>query len=88
MQSELDNAKKVLEKAERPFTAIMGGAKISDKILIIEKLLDKVDNLLIGGGMAYTFAKAQGRAPSAVRCSKKIRCRWLWSSSRRPRLKA
>ncbi|WP_019948685.1 phosphoglycerate kinase [Hymenobacter aerophilus] len=58
--SELDNAKKVLEQAERPFTAIMGGAKISDKILIIEKLLDKVDNLLIGGGMAYTFAKAQG----------------------------
>ena len=60
LQSEIDNAKKVLENAERPFTAIMGGAKISDKILIIEKLLDKVDNLLIGGGMAYTFAVAQG----------------------------
>jgi phosphoglycerate kinase len=60
LQSELDNAKKVLENAERPFTAIMGGAKISDKILIIEKLLDKVDNLLIGGGMAYTFAVAEG----------------------------
>ncbi|UYZ64749.1 phosphoglycerate kinase [Hymenobacter weizhouensis] len=60
LQGELDNAKRVLEQAERPFTAIMGGAKISDKILIIEKLLDKVDNLLIGGGMAYTFAKAQG----------------------------
>ncbi|SHK87734.1 phosphoglycerate kinase [Hymenobacter psychrotolerans] len=60
LQSELDNAKKVLEHAERPFTAIMGGAKISDKIMLIEKLLDKVDNLLIGGGMAYTFAKAQG----------------------------
>ena len=60
LQSELDNAKKVLENADRPFTAIMGGAKISDKILIIEKLLDKVDNLLIGGGMAYTFAVAQG----------------------------
>ena len=60
LRGELDNAKKVLEEAERPFTAIMGGAKISDKILIIEKLLDKVDNLLIGGGMAYTFAKAQG----------------------------
>jgi len=59
LQSEIDNAKKVLENAERPFTAIMGGAKISDKILIIEKLLDKVDNLLIGGGMAYTFAVAQ-----------------------------
>ena len=60
LQSEIDNAKKVLEHAERPFTAIMGGAKISDKILIIEKLLDRVDNLLIGGGMAYTFAVAEG----------------------------
>ena len=60
MQAELDNAKKVLEQAERPFTAIMGGAKISDKILIIEKLLDTVDNLIIGGGMTYTFTKAQG----------------------------
>jgi phosphoglycerate kinase len=60
MQAELDNAKKVLEKSEKPFTAIMGGAKISDKILIIEKLLDKVDNLIIGGGMSYTFFKAMG----------------------------
>ncbi len=60
MQAELDNAQKVLDKAERPFTAIMGGAKISDKILIIERLLDKVDNLLVGGGMAYTFFKAMG----------------------------
>jgi phosphoglycerate kinase len=62
LQGELDNAKKVLENPERPFTAIMGGAKISDKIMIIERLLDKVDNLLIGGGMAYTFAVAQGGA--------------------------
>jgi phosphoglycerate kinase len=60
MQAELDNARKVLEKAERPFTAIMGGAKISDKILIIERLLDRVDNLIIGGGMTYTFIKALG----------------------------
>lgn len=60
MAAELDNAKKVLENAERPFTAIMGGAKISDKILIIEKLLDKVNHLIIGGGMAYTFFKAMG----------------------------
>jgi phosphoglycerate kinase len=60
MAAELDNAKKVLEKAEKPFTAIMGGAKISDKILIIEKMLDVVDNLIIGGGMAYTFFKALG----------------------------
>jgi phosphoglycerate kinase len=60
MAAELDNAKKVMENAERPFTAIMGGAKISDKILIIEKLLDKVNHLIIGGGMAYTFFKALG----------------------------
>ncbi len=60
MAAELDNAKKVLENAARPFTAIMGGAKISDKILIIEKLLDKVNHLIIGGGMAYTFFKALG----------------------------
>lgn len=60
MAAELDNAKKVFENAEKPFTAIMGGAKISDKILIIEKLLDKVNHLIIGGGMAYTFFKALG----------------------------
>jgi phosphoglycerate kinase len=60
MGAELANAEKILNNAERPFTAIMGGSKVSDKILLIEKLLDKVDNLIIGGGMAYTFAKAQG----------------------------
>ena len=60
LAGELTNAQKVLDNPQRPFTAIMGGAKISDKILLIERLLDKVDNLLIGGGMAYTFAVAQG----------------------------
>ena len=60
MAAELANAKKVLETAESPFTAIMGGAKISDKLLIIEQLLEKVDHLIIGGGMAYTFFKALG----------------------------
>ncbi|MGC4022450.1 MAG: phosphoglycerate kinase [Cyclobacteriaceae bacterium] len=60
MAAELANAKKVLENAAKPFTAIMGGAKISDKILIIEKLLDKVNHLIIGGGMSYTFFKAMG----------------------------
>lgn len=60
MAAELDNAKKVMENAAKPFTAIMGGAKISDKILIIEQLLNKVDNLIIGGGMSYTFFKALG----------------------------
>ena len=60
MQAEIENAQRVLEKAERPFTAIMGGAKISDKIMIIERLLETVDNLIIGGGMTYTFTKALG----------------------------
>ena len=60
MAGELANAEKILHHAEKPFTAIMGGAKVSDKILLIEQLLEKVDNLIIGGGMAYTFAKAQG----------------------------
>lgn len=60
MQAELDNAQKVLETGEKPLTAIMGGAKISDKILIIEKLLERVDNIIIGGGMSYTFFKAMG----------------------------
>jgi phosphoglycerate kinase len=60
MAAELQNAEKVLNGAAKPFTAIMGGAKVSDKIELIERLLDKVDNLIIGGGMAYTFAKAQG----------------------------
>ncbi len=60
MQAELDNARRVLDNVERPYTAIMGGAKISDKIQIIERLMDKVDNLLIGGGMSYTFVKADG----------------------------
>jgi phosphoglycerate kinase len=60
IENELEAAQKVVENGERPFTAIMGGAKISDKILLIEKLLDKVDNLIIGGGMSYTFFKAMG----------------------------
>ncbi|MEO8726184.1 MAG: phosphoglycerate kinase, partial [Acidobacteriaceae bacterium] len=60
MQKELDYLGKALEDPERPFVAILGGAKVSDKIAVIENLLDKVDALLIGGGMAYTFLKAQG----------------------------
>ncbi len=60
MAAEIANAEKVMNKPERPFTAIMGGAKVSDKIELIEALLDKVDNLVIGGGMAYTFVKARG----------------------------
>ncbi|NDC30115.1 MAG: phosphoglycerate kinase [Bacteroidetes bacterium] len=60
MANEIANAEKVMKKAEQPFTAIVGGAKVSDKLLILENLLDSVNNLLIGGGMAYTFLKAMG----------------------------
>lgn len=60
MASELENAEKVMSNAAKPFTAVMGGAKVSDKILIIENLLDRADNIIIGGGMAYTFFKAMG----------------------------
>ena len=60
MANEIANAEKVVKHPERPFTAIVGGAKVSDKLLIIENLMDIADNIIIGGGMAYTFAKAQG----------------------------
>ncbi len=60
MADEVKNADKVLKSAEKPFTAILGGAKVSDKILIIENLLSRANNILIGGGMAYTFFKATG----------------------------
>jgi phosphoglycerate kinase len=60
INSELAAMDKVLNNAQRPFTAIMGGAKVSDKIMLIENLLNRVDNLIIGGGMTYTFIKAQG----------------------------
>ena len=60
MAKELLNVENVMKNSEKPFTAIIGGAKVSSKISIIENLLDKIDNLIIGGGMAYTFAKAQG----------------------------
>ncbi|WP_042353962.1 phosphoglycerate kinase [Bacillus rubiinfantis] len=60
MQKELDVLGKALSNPERPFTAIIGGAKVKDKIGVIDNLLELVDNLIIGGGLAYTFIKAQG----------------------------
>lgn len=60
MESEVASAEKVLHHAEKPFLAIIGGAKVSDKILIIENLLERATDIIIGGGMAYTFMKAQG----------------------------
>ncbi len=59
---EIKNLDKVLNSKEKPVTAILGGAKVSSKITVIENILDKIDNLIIGGGMAYTFVKAQGGA--------------------------
>jgi len=60
MNSEVSSAEKVLHQAEKPFCAIIGGAKVSDKILIIENLLERATDIIIGGGMAYTFLKARG----------------------------
>ncbi|MEK4230601.1 phosphoglycerate kinase [Solibacillus sp. FSL H8-0538] len=62
MEKELDVLGKALSEPERPFTAIIGGAKVKDKIGVIENLLDKVDHLIIGGGLSFTFTKAQGHA--------------------------
>jgi phosphoglycerate kinase len=60
MDAEVANGKRILDTPDRPLTAIVGGAKVSDKILLLEKLMELADNILIGGGMAYTFMKAMG----------------------------
>src|ERR1700722_5153897 len=60
MESEVASAERVLHQSQNPFTAIIGGAKVSDKILIIENLLERATDIIIGGGMAYTFIKALG----------------------------
>jgi phosphoglycerate kinase len=60
MEGEVKSAEKVMHQAEKPFVAIIGGAKVSDKILIIENLLERATDIIIGGGMAYTFMKAEG----------------------------
>jgi len=60
LAKEIDSIKKVLEDSEKPVLAILGGAKVSSKITVIENILDKVDHLIIGGGMSFTFIKAQG----------------------------
>lgn len=65
LDAEVRNAQRVLEHAQHPFTAIIGGAKVSSKIEVITNLLDRIDHLIIGGGMAYTFIKAQGGAVGA-----------------------
>ncbi len=60
LEKEIESVDRVLNSDEKPLTAIVGGAKVSSKITIIERLLDKVDHLIVGGGMAYTFVKAMG----------------------------
>ncbi len=60
MESEIENANRLLDSAEKPVTAIIGGAKVSDKIQLIDKITEFADNVLIGGGMSYTFLKAKG----------------------------
>jgi phosphoglycerate kinase len=60
MAAEVENATKVLHDSVSPVTAIVGGAKVSDKIQLLERLIDSMDNILIGGGMAYTFIAAKG----------------------------
>lgn len=60
LAQEIDSIKKVMETGEKPVTAILGGAKVSSKITIIDNILDKIDHLIIGGGMTFTFIKAQG----------------------------
>jgi len=70
INKEIEAMDKVLNQSEKPMTAIMGGAKVSDKIQVIENLLDKVDNLIIGGGMTYTFIKARGGEIGNSLCEK------------------
>jgi 3-phosphoglycerate kinase len=67
VEKEIEAFERILKDPERPFVAIVGGAKVSDKILVLERLIEKVDGLLIGGGMAYTFLKALGSAVGASR---------------------
>ena len=68
MEAEVNSAEKVMQQTEKPFTAIIGGAKVSDKILIIENLLNKASDIIIGGGMAYTFLKARGGSIGSSLC--------------------
>ncbi len=68
MEAEVKSAERVLHHSEKPFVAIIGGAKVSDKILIIENLLDRATDIIIGGGMAYTFMKAEGGTIGSSLC--------------------
>ncbi len=87
LESELDYLKRATDNPVRPLVAIIGGAKVSDKIAVLERLTEKVDKLIIGGGMAFTFLKALGHEVANLsarrRCS--IPQRRSWPSQRRKR---
>lgn len=83
MEGEVSSAEKVLHNSEKPFVAIIGGAKVSDKILIIENLLERATDIIIGGGMAYTFMKARG-GKSVIHFAKRIVCRPLLKYWKKP----
>ena len=89
MEKELTYLGKALQHPEKPFVAILGGAKVSDKIGVIQNLMDKVDSLIIGGGMAYTFLKAQGEqvGKSLVEADKVDLARQLLSTAKTRKLK-
>jgi phosphoglycerate kinase len=89
MEKELQYLGKVLQHPEKPFIAILGGAKVSDKIGVIQNLMTKVDSLLIGGGMAYTFLKAQGLeiGKSLVEADKLDLARTLLDEAKKRKLK-
>lgn len=84
MEGELKAIDSVLQAPKKPFTAILGGSKVSTKITIIESLMEKVDNLILGGGMTYTFMAALG-GRSGNRSAKKISSTRRWLFSKRPR---
>lgn len=89
MQQEIENAMKVLHEPQRPLTAIIGGAKVSDKIKLLDRLLDTVDHLLIGGAMAYTFIYANGghAGNSLIEEDKAEMARNLLAKAREKRIK-
>jgi phosphoglycerate kinase len=88
MEKELQYLGKALEHPEKPFVAILGGAKVSDKIAVIQNLMGKVDALIIGGAMAYTFLKAQGQqvGKSLVEEDKLDLARQLLREARKPQI--
>jgi phosphoglycerate kinase len=78
VEKELEVMGKALDDPKRPFVAVLGGAKVSDKIGVINNLLDKADTIIIGGGMAYTFPRPRAMAKSASPCWRPTRWTSPW----------